>query len=207
MPPTLDKVTAFITRRRGESTQVLLLRHPYSGYQFPAGTVEEDESFEDAILREVREETGLQRAFILDLLGELTEQFPGRAFTLRAETVYARPDTTSFDWARLPRGVGVDLLRQVPGFTQVSYVEGDVYPNPAYTSYQITGWVGSVCLALKLRRRFYHLTSVEDTPDSWQISVDQHTYTLSWVDVLSMPEIVPPQNEYWEKFRDLVIKS
>ena len=34
--------------------------------------------------------------------------FPGRAFTRCAQTVYARPDATSFGWARLPRGVGAN---------------------------------------------------------------------------------------------------
>jgi 8-oxo-dGTP pyrophosphatase MutT (NUDIX family) len=199
MPP-LDKVTAFITRQRGSTTQVLLLQHPYAGFQFPAGTVEEAESFEAAILREVHEETGLQHAVIIAQLGELFEQFPGRAFTRCAQTVYARPDTTSFDWATLPRGAGVDVLRRQDGFVHVSFVEGDVYPDPAYITYQITGWVREECLVMQLHRRIYHLTTEEDTPSTWQRYMDQHHYTLLWADVDNLPDIVDPQNKYWQQF-------
>jgi len=198
--PTLDKVTAFITRRHANITQILLLRHPYAGCQFPAGTVEEGESFEAAVLREVYEETGLERAVITAQLGELIEQFPGRAFTLCAVTVYARPDTTSFDWATLPRGAGVDVLRKQDGFVHVSFVEGDIYPNPSYTTYQITGWVREDCLATLLCRRIYHMSTEEDTPITWQLYMDQHNYTLLWVDVTAMPEIVQPQHQYWQRF-------
>jgi 8-oxo-dGTP pyrophosphatase MutT (NUDIX family) len=216
MTRTLDKVTAFITRQHSgahqysgarqtaSSRQILLVRHPYAGIQFPAGTVEEGEAFEAAILREVQEETRLQHAVITAQLGELIEQYPRRAFALCPVTVYARPDTTSFDWARLPRGVGVDVLREQDGFVHVSFVEGDVYPNPAYTTYQITGWVREDCLATQMRRRIYHLTTEEDTSESWQVLIDQHNYTLFWVDVNAMPEIVQGQRQYCQRFGRLI---
>jgi 8-oxo-dGTP pyrophosphatase MutT (NUDIX family) len=196
----LNKVTAFITRQTPAGRQILLLQHPYAGFQFPAGTVEEGESFEAAVLREVHEETGLQQARIIAQLGELFEQLPGRAFTRFAQTVYSRPDTTSFDWVSLPRGVGVDILRRQDGFVQVSFVEGDVYPDPTFTTYQITGWVREECLATQLHRRIYHLTSDEDTPSTWQVYMDQHHYTLLWADVDNLPDIVQPQNSYWQQF-------
>lgn len=205
--PTLDKVTAFITRQRDHASQILLLKHPYAGFQFPAGTVEQDEASDSAVLREVREETGLKQAAIIAQIGELTEQYPGRAFTLYKVTVYARPDAGSFDWAFLPRAAGVDVLRQQAGFVQVSFVEGDVYPNPAYTTYQITGWVREDCLTRQLRRRIYHLTTREDTPQSWQVHIDQHNYTLVWVNVEQMPAIVWPQSEHWQKFRDRIFDA
>lgn len=204
---TLDKVTAFITRQGDHSKQVLLINHPYAGFQFPAGTVEDGEDFEAAVKREVGEETGLQQVKIRSLLGELIEQFAGRVFTLRAETVYARPDNSSFDWAVLPRGVGVDALREQDDFVQVSFVEGDVYPNPSYTTYQITGWVARESLTAQLCRRIYHLTCHEDTPPSWQRFVDRHTYTLVWADVTALPDIVWPQSEYWDKYRSGILKT
>jgi hypothetical protein len=39
MPPPLDKVTAFITLQSSLGLQLLLLRHPYADFQFPAGTL------------------------------------------------------------------------------------------------------------------------------------------------------------------------
>lgn len=205
MPPSLDKVTAFITRSSPGGRQLLLIRHPFAGYQFPAGTVEPDENFEAAVLREAREETGLEDFRLIAQLGELYEQYPGRAFTLRKVTVYARPDPTSFDWAILPRGAGVDLLRRQDGYAHVSFVEGDVYPDPAYITYQITGWVPEDSLVLQLRRRIYHLTCEIETPDTWQVYIDQHTYTLVWTDIQNMPEIVYPQNTHWAKFRHQIM--
>jgi 8-oxo-dGTP pyrophosphatase MutT (NUDIX family) len=200
MPPTLDKVTAFITRNTAGGKQLLLIRHPFAGYQFPAGTVEEGEAFEAAVLREAYEETGLIHISMISQLGELFEEYPDHAFTLRKVTVYARPDITSFDWAYLPRGAGVDLLRQYNGYAHVSFVEGDVYPDPSYITYQITGWVPEDCLGTQLHRRIYHLICQQDTPDTWQVHVDQHTYTLVWMDIDHLPEIVYPQNTYWQQF-------
>jgi 8-oxo-dGTP diphosphatase len=56
------KVVAYITRRASDgSPQLLVFDHrdyPDSGTQVPAGTVEQGESIENALAREVREETG-----------------------------------------------------------------------------------------------------------------------------------------------------
>jgi 8-oxo-dGTP diphosphatase len=56
------KVVAYITRRTpGGRTELLVFDHrdyPDAGTQVPAGTVEEGESIEDALVREVCEETG-----------------------------------------------------------------------------------------------------------------------------------------------------
>jgi 8-oxo-dGTP pyrophosphatase MutT (NUDIX family) len=207
MTSSLNKVTAFITRETPAGRQVLVFRHPYAGYQFPAGTVEEGESFEDAVLREAQEETGLALTSIRAKLGELVESYPGRAFTLRKVKVYARPGNTSFDWAYLPRAAGVDLLRRQDGYAQISFVEWDVYPDPSYVSYQITGWVPEDCLTLERCRRFYHLTCELETPDSWQVEVDLHSFNLEWVDIQHMPEIVYPQNEHWEQYRHQIMNA
>jgi 8-oxo-dGTP pyrophosphatase MutT (NUDIX family) len=59
MPPTLGKVTAFITRRTNSERELLHIQHPHAGIQIPAGTLEPGERPETAILREAEEETGL----------------------------------------------------------------------------------------------------------------------------------------------------
>ena len=63
----VEKVVAYVTR--GEN--LLVFRHIGSdaGIQVPAGTLEPDESPEDGVLRETREETGLHRLFIRRFLG------------------------------------------------------------------------------------------------------------------------------------------
>jgi 8-oxo-dGTP pyrophosphatase MutT (NUDIX family) len=71
MPPVLQKVTAFITRQTGDQLELLVFRHPTAGIQLPAGTVEADEALDAAVLREVREETGLTDVRIIRHLGTL----------------------------------------------------------------------------------------------------------------------------------------
>lgn len=53
---------AYILRRAGNGEELLVFDHvavPEAGTQVPAGTVESAESLEEAVLREVREESGL----------------------------------------------------------------------------------------------------------------------------------------------------
>lgn len=72
-----NKVVAYVTR----GADLLVFRQPHSpdaGLQVPAGTVEPGESLESAALREVREETGLDRLEIRSFLG--TRDHDMRAF-------------------------------------------------------------------------------------------------------------------------------
>ena len=61
-PIRYRKVVAYVTRRSPDGrTELLVFEHrdyPDSGVQVPAGTVEEGESLENALAREVLEETG-----------------------------------------------------------------------------------------------------------------------------------------------------
>jgi 8-oxo-dGTP diphosphatase len=64
-----DKVFAYITH----NDHLLIFSHPYAleaGIQVPAGTVEENEHPEDAVLREAFEETGLSNLSLDCFLGE-----------------------------------------------------------------------------------------------------------------------------------------
>ena len=59
MSKIIEKVTAFIIRKSKDGNDLLLFEHPNAGIQIPAGTVEDQETPEKAIIREVAEETGL----------------------------------------------------------------------------------------------------------------------------------------------------
>ena len=91
----MQKVTAFIIRKDQEKKALLLFRHPYAGIQIPAGTVEENETPEQAVRREVLEETGLTNFHRLIYLG-FTNEVLGNDQRIVAEAtkVYSRPDLT-----------------------------------------------------------------------------------------------------------------
>ncbi len=85
--PTRRKAFAYITSLPTSLTPIatttrsrlLVFSHPLSpeaGIQVPAGTMRDGESPEDAVLREAREETGLDRLTIVGLLGR--QEFDAR---------------------------------------------------------------------------------------------------------------------------------
>ncbi len=196
MPMIIEKVTAFVTRTTAEGLELLLLEHPFAGIQIPAGTVEE-ETPEEAVLREVAEETGIDSAAIRRYLGREERALPEGQRIIAAPTkVYARPDTTSFDWAYLRRGIQVDLNRRERGFSQVTYEELDRVPDAQFVTMSITGWVPDGVLADTHIRHFYHLEYDGPSKERWISFSDNHTFTLFWAPLSDLPAIIPPQDEW-----------
>jgi 8-oxo-dGTP pyrophosphatase MutT (NUDIX family)/GNAT superfamily N-acetyltransferase len=71
-PRYLGKAFAYVTRARAGRMQLLVFTHvdaPAAGLQVPAGTLEVGELPESAVVREAREETGLERFGTPALLG------------------------------------------------------------------------------------------------------------------------------------------
>ncbi len=197
---SIEKVTAFITRSSGDSQQLLLLKHPHAGIQIPAGTVEPGETPEQAVLREVCEETGLRLFSSSTYLGCQEIQLPpGEAVILPPAPVYARPDPTSFDWIRIGSAVQVKVLQTEPAFTQITYIEYNQVPEPSFISMQITGWTPNERLAQNRRRHFFHLEFEEDTKPEWDVFSDHHIFTLFWSPLDKLPVIIPPQDS-WLKY-------
>jgi 8-oxo-dGTP pyrophosphatase MutT (NUDIX family) len=143
MPRTRNIASAYVTR----ANRLLVFRQPDSpevGVMVPGGTVEADESPEEAVLREVREETGLTRLRLGAFLGEYEHYVPGLAETHHVHCYHVlcdedapetwrhdetdpaigpqRPITFEFFWADLPDGVPPlhgDQGRAVPRLVQV----------------------------------------------------------------------------------------
>ena len=153
---SLGKVTCFITHSLDGRKHVLLLKHPYAGNQIPAGTVEKGESFVAAALREAHEETGLAALNVVaELLSEREKLPPNTAVIQKASTVYSRPDTGSFDWVTIRRGIRVDTRKTENGFVQIDYVEKESLGSDRI-SFQITGWIPQDALTTAVERKHYH---------------------------------------------------
>lgn len=189
--PFLDKVTAFVTRRSPAGIDLLLFQHPTAGVQVPAGTVEDGEPLTAAVLRETAEETGLKPSRIVAHIGWRDELPPSFTHVIYHSTkVYSHPDPNSSDWAFLRRGIAVRFERRQGDFVQVTYDEGDRYPNPNYLSYQITGWVPVTALAARNRRHFFHLEYNSSSPDRWEQFSDHHRFQLFWAPLNRLPPLI-----------------
>jgi 8-oxo-dGTP pyrophosphatase MutT (NUDIX family) len=69
----IKKVYGYVTRIKDGKTQVLVFRHkdiPKAGIQIPKGTVKEDEDTYNAVIREIKEETGIERFEVKNLISE-----------------------------------------------------------------------------------------------------------------------------------------
>ncbi|MBN2500911.1 MAG: NUDIX domain-containing protein [Anaerolineales bacterium] len=197
MSKTIQKVTGFVIREVQGEQQLLVFRHPFTGIQIPAGTVEIGEALEVAVLREVAEEGGLTDVRIVECLGVEQVQLPeNQRVVLDHPRVYARLDDTSFDWGYFRRGITVEVLRQSGAFTQVKYEELDRVPGPHYVSMSLMGWVPTELLAATRERHFYLLEFSGESADSWTTFTDNHTFTPFWALVSDLPRIIPPQDRW-----------
>ncbi|SOC43791.1 NUDIX domain-containing protein [Ureibacillus acetophenoni] len=199
MEKVIGKVTCFITREIDNKLELLLIQHPSAGIQIPAGTVEINEEYDKAAIREAIEETGLREFVSCKVIGSQEQYLEGKYIIFENAKVYSKPDKSSFHCAEIRRGITVIHERRQGEFLQISYKEGDKYPEPNYISYQITGWVEQSKLASKVTRQFYHLRSNSES-NEWEIETDNHKFKLFWSTLENLPEIVSPQNEWLDYF-------
>jgi 8-oxo-dGTP pyrophosphatase MutT (NUDIX family) len=197
MEKILGKVTCFITRIKNNKVELLLIQHPNAGIQIPAGTVEAHEAFHQAALREAMEETGLKEFVSCGKIGKQEQILDGKYIIFDKAKIYSRPDRASLQWAEIRRGIIVLHERNSGEFVQISYKEGDKFPEPNYITYQITGWTEKSNLASKITRQFYHFQSTSQM-DEWEIKTDSNTFKLFWSPLDNLPQIVSPQNEWIE---------
>lgn len=101
----IHKVYAYVVRKEQHEKQLLVFEHvnmSEAGIQVPKGTVERDEDWAAAVLRELAEETGLQHASIVRFLTSDYEELEGerinRHFYLLAV------DEAQDEWLYEPKG-------------------------------------------------------------------------------------------------------
>ena len=199
MSDPLGKVTALVTRETKVLPEILVFRHPSAGIQLPAGTVEIHESFTDAVIREVSEETGLTQATIRKFLGERTVH-EGRSFILQSTKLLKRPclqsETSEVD---VVRGHSCQVQRTCEAFSFVML--GDQSTSAS------TGWILTSNLTNTVVRQFYHLTCEEDTRPNWTKRADlNHEFKCYWTPLSPRPKIHPAQQNWIDTNYDGLIE-
>jgi 8-oxo-dGTP pyrophosphatase MutT (NUDIX family) len=200
MSKIIEKVTAFVTRQTDTGIELLLFEHPRAGIQIPAGTVNGGETPEEAVQREVAEETGLTDRMVSQFLGSEEEILRDDERVIASHTrVYARPDLNNFDWTYFRPGIMVRVLRRAMGFSQIIYEEFDRVPDREYVTMAIQGWVPDEVLADVRIRYFYHLEFNGQSEDHWSVTSDNHIFSPFWAPLTSLPVIITPQDR-WLKY-------
>ncbi len=105
------RILAYVTRERNGRKELLVFDHrdhPEAGTQVPAGRLDEGETLKQGLLRELHEETGLDRVRVvreLTVLGDWAREsdYENHAFEVLVENDEA-PDT----WEHVVHGNGDD---------------------------------------------------------------------------------------------------
>jgi len=207
-PLTLYKVTAFATRKNG--SELLVFHHPTAGVQVPAGTVETGETLEEALVRELFEETGLHATGGIKHLGTqvscLSEERGVllRSVLLRTEPMEAAAVVPETDilCAELGRGWAVRILERTDSWARVLYEEYDLSVQPSLVRASLEGWLPARFLASRLVRSFFHVPMLDATPDTWDwqpkggFQEQMLLFRLFWTPLVPRPRLVAGQDEW-----------
>lgn len=195
----IEKVVAFVVRKKNDVAQLLVFSHPTAGIQIPTGTVEENEAIEKALLREVKEETGLSKLKVIKKLGE-TLQFtgPNEAYLTQTLRCYSWPaQSAKRNGPLCTRGLLLQTFERKVGFTHVKYVDYDLNKEPPVLLSELEGWLPSDALTREIRRHFYLIKVEVETSEYWKIESDQgNIFQCYWVDVNAIPELMGEQAEW-----------
>lgn len=206
--PELHKVTALITRDTPRGRDLLVfLRRDDGMTQLPAGTVEDGEAPDDAILRETAEETGLTAVRVICKLGTFSQPLdPDARLALDTHLLCSAPGESSGAFS-IRRGLLVHVQETATDWSRVSYREYDYDPveEKMTTAWEESGWVPTRILTDHSERHFYHLTPTEPTPERWTIidgDDNGRVLELYWTPLDGAPVIVPSQRWWVENYRE-----
>ncbi len=206
---TVHKVTAFITRTGPQGQpQLLLFQHPQAGVQIPAGTVDEGEDWQTAVLREASEETGLTQLTIQRYLGQIENELePDEMILNRDSQIFSQPDEQSLPFQPLfTRGNTFKVGERNGRFRQITYLEYDQLPNPRAITLYVVGWLPEDSLSQHKTRHYVHLICQEDTQDRWSLPGDNnHIFSPFWADLQPKPSIISPQNRWLDDVYQILL--
>jgi len=210
--PYIAKVTAFVTRRRDDISELLVFQHPTAGIQLPAGTIDDGETPLQAVVREVFEETGLTSLGSVTSLGLMSAMGgPSDRMVIDDTPFYAEPRVDSdsipitigmgIEVPTLRRGYWCELVKDDGDWCCVAYHYGTIVDG-LETSIRKLGWVPSQFLAADVTREMFHVPVKSDTPDHWTHSCEGdglHGYEVFWTPLDSPAELVE-SNRRWLEF-------
>jgi 8-oxo-dGTP pyrophosphatase MutT (NUDIX family) len=202
----IEKISAFILRSIDNEPEILIFEHPKAGIQIPAGTVELNESPEEALYREVFEETGLKAVEIIEKIFQ-EHQFTSKDEAILLETM------RSFGWPAqsaqrkgplLTRGQRLQVFERKVGFTHIKCMDYDFNKEPAELLEAVEGWIPSEMLTHEVIRHFFTVRVNEDTAPSWsQLSDRGLTFKLRWQALNPEPDLIEPQAEWLKHLHGL----
>lgn len=213
MPAILQKVTAFITRLSEAGPELLVFRHPTSGIQLPAGTVEEGESPEAAVLREVEEETGLANLRLVGPLAVIDRTLPrNNRVLLRDTALRIGPSDRARDLDFvLGRGAKVRLAEVIGDSAEVIVEEfNSLTQNLATLAARISGWIPADLLAAQTERYCFHLATSAVTPGEWDHYTEDgggHVFHCYWTPLVPKPKLVSPQDAWLDRVYEPLLAS
>ena len=134
--------------------ELLVFRHPLAGIQVPAGTVEFGEAPEQAVIREVAEESGIRQSKILSRLSELIEPLPdGQKVVRRMTKIFDSPDNdaSSAGGYGLSRGNPVYVTGEAGDFSEIVCEVLDMNQDPPVSVAGVRGYVRTSILGSEVR--------------------------------------------------------
>jgi len=202
----LHKVAAFVTTGAGSTPRLLTIDHPDAGWQLPAGTVEEGEEPDTAVIRELHEEADLTDLVMVQKLAtfnQLTGQ--QRVMCQTAQFRLAREPDAPLLAHTCRRGWYVRELARQAGMVEVCYEEREHHENlPGEVVLSWIGWVADTAVTATLTRHLYHFRPTIKLPDEWFADPGDHGHSpwrLFW-QPLATAQLVQGQQVWLDMVRD-----
>lgn len=178
------KVTAFCIR----DGRLLVFDHPAAGTQVPAGTVEIGEDPREAALRELIEETGVDRPFVVTTLGVIERD-------LRRGEAYALRDLITDDGRMVRRGLPIAIHEDAAGVRFV-FEDWDYEQRPPILLDRREGVCAEAAVSSRVRRHFFIVATDDPRSDSWVCEADGWAWTVRWAAIDETLHLSGEQHEW-----------
>lgn len=176
----MEKVTAFILRN--DNSEILLFKHRDNSIQIPSGTVESGETVEEALYREICEETGIQTSSItsvrkIDFINNDLER--NELVIENFADIYSEPSFNSYKWGKLRKGITVNGVGKENDFVQIEYKEFKDETQKDIKYFTLLCWVENTSTS-KLKTRHYFIVNINCEIDNYIIETDNSVFSLFW---------------------------